>query len=205
VVASLPGARADGEQTCAGRLRDGSGARGRSRLLCRRTPRDAWLLPHEREAWHVARRAARPCPLRQSVVPTDNNVFHDSLPVAQFNEKLLKSVERHLIRFPPHEPFERTSWEIADDRNLFRHAIADLGPDEPVDPRIAPEDLWLRLDTQTLRKLPRTRGIVFGVHPVMARFSDFADAPLVPALLERVHREADPVLMQVCDDRFILT
>jgi hypothetical protein len=80
---------------------------------------------------------------------------------------------------------------------MFRHAIADLGPNEPCDPRIAPEDLWLRLDTQTFRKLPRTGGIVFGVHPVMARLGDFADAPLLPALIERVHREADPVLMKV--------
>lgn len=39
--------------------------------------------------------------------------------VLQFNEKLLMSVERTLKRFPPHQPFERTSWEIVDDRNLF--------------------------------------------------------------------------------------
>lgn len=29
------------------------------------------------------------------------------------------SVERTLKRFKPDEPFERTSWEIVDDRNLF--------------------------------------------------------------------------------------
>ena len=33
---------------------------------------------------------------------------HD--PVPYFNEKLLKSVERTLKRFEPHQPFERTSW-----------------------------------------------------------------------------------------------
>lgn len=31
-------------------------------------------------------------------------------PVPYFNEKLLKSVERTLKRFEPHQPFERTSW-----------------------------------------------------------------------------------------------
>ena len=40
-------------------------------------------------------------------------------PVPYFNEKLLMSVERTLKRFKPDEPFERTSWEIVDDRNLF--------------------------------------------------------------------------------------
>ena len=40
-------------------------------------------------------------------------------PVPYFNQKLLLSVERTLKRFKPSEPFERTSWEIVDDRNLF--------------------------------------------------------------------------------------
>lgn len=39
--------------------------------------------------------------------------------VPHFNEKILKSVERTLKRFDPHEPFERTSWTMVDDRNLF--------------------------------------------------------------------------------------
>lgn len=39
-------------------------------------------------------------------------------PVPYFNEKLLHSVERTLKRFEPNEPFERTSWEIVDDREL---------------------------------------------------------------------------------------
>lgn len=43
-------------------------------------------------------------------------------PVPYFNEKILRSVERTLKRFRPDEPFERTSWEIVDDRNLFYRA-----------------------------------------------------------------------------------
>ena len=40
-------------------------------------------------------------------------------PVPHFNEKLLMSVERTLKRFKPDQPFERSSWMITDDRNLF--------------------------------------------------------------------------------------
>ena len=40
-------------------------------------------------------------------------------PVPYFNEKLLMSVERTLKRFKPDQPFERSSWMITDDRNLF--------------------------------------------------------------------------------------
>lgn len=40
-------------------------------------------------------------------------------PVPHFNEKMLVSVERTLRRFQPDQPFERSGWMIADDRNMF--------------------------------------------------------------------------------------
>ncbi|EJF56819.1 hypothetical protein DICSQDRAFT_70665 [Dichomitus squalens LYAD-421 SS1] len=112
-------------------------------------------------------------------------------PVPHFNEKLLMSVERTLKRFQPDQPFERSSWMIADDRNLFWHNIASAPPD----PNIHPKDLWLRIDHQTFRKLPRTNAIIFGVHPIMRRIEDLADSPLVPTLLEKVHLETDDTLL----------
>ena len=48
-------------------------------------------------------------------------------PVPYFNEKLLMSVERTLKRFRPDQPFERSSWMIADDRNLFWRESSYLG------------------------------------------------------------------------------
>ena len=80
-----------------------------------------------------------------------------------------------------------------------------------------PKDLFLRFDHQTFRKLPRTRGIMFGVcatslssvfefmltgdvlgrHPVLKRMEDLADNPLVPALLAKIHTDSDETLMKV--------
>lgn len=57
------------------------------------------------------------------------------------------------------------------------------------------QDFFLRIDHQTFRKLPRTKGIMFGVHPVLRRMSDLADSPLVPALLAKIHTDADRELM----------
>lgn len=34
-------------------------------------------------------------------------------------------------------------------------------------------------------------------HPIMKRLEDFEDSPLLPALLIKVHEEADKVLMDV--------
>ncbi|KAL1938522.1 hypothetical protein VTO73DRAFT_11545 [Trametes versicolor] len=107
-------------------------------------------------------------------------------PVPDFNAKLLMSVERTLKRFKPDQSFERSSWNIMDDRNLFLHNIASNLPDKD----LRPEDLWLRIDHQTFRKLPRTNAIIFGVRPIMRRIEDLADSPLVPLLLEKVHTDS---------------
>ncbi|KAI0753138.1 hypothetical protein C8Q80DRAFT_1097643 [Daedaleopsis nitida] len=114
-------------------------------------------------------------------------------PVPYFNEKLLKSVERTLKRFKPDQPFERSSWMIADDRNLFWHNIASVSA---VDSNMNPKDLYLRIDHQTFRKLPRTNTIIFGVHPILRRIEDLADSPLIPSLLEKVHTESDPAFLK---------
>ncbi|CDO77519.1 hypothetical protein BN946_scf184912.g18 [Trametes cinnabarina] len=117
-------------------------------------------------------------------------VLHASVP--DFNQKLLVSVERTLKRLKPDQPFERSSWNIMDDRNLFFHNIATGLPDKD----LRPEDLWLRIDHQTFRKLPRTNAIIFGVRPTMWRMEDLADSPLLPCLMEKVHTESAEHLLK---------
>lgn len=115
--------------------------------------------------------------------------LHD--PVPHFNQKLLMSVERTLQRFTPDKPFERTSWMIVDDRNLFWHNIAS----EPIEGHVRPQDLYLRVDHQTFRKLPHTKGIMFGIHPVLKRMKDLEDSPLVPAMVARLHTDSEKELL----------
>ncbi|THH20952.1 hypothetical protein EW146_g509 [Bondarzewia mesenterica] len=112
--------------------------------------------------------------------------------IPYFNEKILMSVERTLKRFKSTAPFERSSWGIADDRNLFCHNMMTTMklPDG-----LQAKDMWLRMDHQTFRKLPRSNGIAFGVHVMQKRLEDLADSPLVPALLTKIHLEADKELM----------
>ncbi|VDB96596.1 unnamed protein product [Peniophora sp. CBMAI 1063] len=112
--------------------------------------------------------------------------------VPYFNEKILMSVERTLKRFKPTEPFERTSWTITDDRNIHYHNMVKT---ESLSEQIHPRDLWLRMDHQTFRKLPRSNGIAFGVHVVQKRVEDLAEMPLVPALVEKHYTDGDHKLM----------
>ncbi|EJU05052.1 hypothetical protein DACRYDRAFT_104940 [Dacryopinax primogenitus] len=115
-------------------------------------------------------------------------------PVPQFNDKLLLSVERTLKRMHPSAPFERSSWAIVDDKNLFWHNIASL----PVGAEITrpPAELFLRIDRQTFRKLPRTKAIIFGVHPFLRPMSEPASLPLMPSLLLRVLTESNRAMLE---------
>ncbi|EJU05042.1 hypothetical protein DACRYDRAFT_47033, partial [Dacryopinax primogenitus] len=117
-------------------------------------------------------------------------------PVPQFNDKLLMSVERRrrtLKRMLPSAPFERSSWEIVDDLNLYWHNIALLPKGGKVS--VDPSDLYLRIDRQTFRKLPKSKGIIFGVHPLVRKLSTLRDSPLLPALLYKIHTESGRDLM----------
>ncbi|GAA6036704.1 hypothetical protein JCM8097_003438 [Rhodosporidiobolus ruineniae] len=126
----------------------------------------------------------------------DKSMFNVHVPVPQFNEKLLVSVERTLKRFKPTEPFERSSWEIVDDLESYQHGIASLPEGVKLREDLHPKDYIFRIDHQTFRKLPRTQGIIFGVHPILRRLETFADLPLLPALLATVHENAPADLMK---------
>lgn len=122
--------------------------------------------------------------------------------------------DRTLKRMVPNAPFERSSWEIVDDNNLFFHNIAKL----PEGGKCAtdPGDLYLRIDrrkplfsypqlphidltgrfSEAFRKLPRSKAIIFAVHPLLKKMRDIReDSPLVPALLSKIHQEASKDLM----------
>ncbi|CAE6425310.1 unnamed protein product [Rhizoctonia solani] len=124
-----------------------------------------------------------------------NKSMHDvHIPVPQFNQKLLVSVERTLKRMDPNAPFERSSWGIADDNNLFFHNVSLLP--EGGKCTTDPGDLYLRIDRQAFRKLPRSKVITFAVHPLIKKMRDIReDSPLVPALLAKIYAESSEDLM----------
>lgn len=60
------------------------------------------------------------CPGMYLLSEKVNKAIHDLHdPVPHYHEMLAKSIERTLKRFQPDQPFERTSWNVTDDRNLF--------------------------------------------------------------------------------------
>lgn len=50
-------------------------------------------------------------------------------------------------------------------------------------------------DTEAFRKLPRTRAIIFAVHPLLKPLSSLTRSPLLPALLHKIHTDSSKDLI----------
>lgn len=74
-------------------------------------------------------------------------------PVAHYADELSAKVDRFIARLSPDRPVWRRNWSIHDDPTYF---LPDPTPPRPVEP---PDGLWLRSESQTLRRLA-TRGVV---------------------------------------------
>lgn len=99
-------------------------------------------------------------------------------PVPGYAEKLSRSVDGVFDRLQVDYPVVRFNWGITDTPNLFLPATHS---ETPVDPTISAENagdrLWLRVERQTLRRLPTTGGIVFGIHTTTESLSQVKANP----------------------------
>ena len=92
-------------------------------------------------------------------------------PVTGFGERLLPRVARIFDALAPDSIVERRNWSVVASGELF---LPDSTPVRARQPLIAPEDadreLYLRMERQTLRRLPATGGLLFTIriwrHPL---------------------------------------
>jgi hypothetical protein len=92
-------------------------------------------------------------------------------PVAGYEEQLASTVDRFFDRLSVEKPVWRLNWGLIDDPALFQptgHGRQGLNPD--ITAENAGEKLWLRMERQTLRRLPRTQNVLFTIrvyiHPL---------------------------------------
>jgi len=88
--------------------------------------------------------------------------IHD--PVPGFADKLAAPVARFFDHLKAERPVWRLNWSLLDDPALFQPAgHGRTGRDESVTAENAGDRLWLRVERQTLRRLPATGAVVFGI------------------------------------------
>lgn len=114
--------------------------------------------------------------------------------VPYYEEKLKKSMERWFDRLTPDNPVERASWYITWDHKLKVNNVYQLPkfrPDVLADlSSTDPKEFNVRVERQTLRRLPKSNAIIFTNHPIFYSIEEMKDEPLVPSLLKKIIYEA---------------
>ena len=78
-------------------------------------------------------------------------------PVAKYADHVGAAVDTYFQRLTVEKPVWRSNWIIQDHPALFQ-------PQIPLGPLVkTPNELWIRMERQTLRRLPKTGGILFTI------------------------------------------
>jgi hypothetical protein len=118
-------------------------------------------------------------------------------PIPDYKEKMSFSMDRYFSKMPTNAPIQRGSWGLEVDTPLF------MPPGHPHEklreiqkPDLAIDECYLRVDWQTLRRLPLSGGIVFNFKGLFTPVKEFRDEPYIPALLLKILKEGKKNLME---------
>jgi dimethylamine monooxygenase subunit A len=85
-------------------------------------------------------------------------------PVPGLNEKLGRQIDGFLQRIKPGTSWERVNWGLARTPELNLHPSRDL---PRLDGTVTPDEVWFRIEEQSLVSLPKSGGILFGIKLVI--------------------------------------
>lgn len=105
-------------------------------------------------------------------------------PVRLFFEKLTTS-----------QPVWRANWSISDNPTLHQPSHAFRRSNTVVTPEDAGERLWLRVERQTLTRLPRSKAVLFTIFTFIEPLQAFSDEPLLAARLADRLDELSPEML----------
>jgi hypothetical protein len=118
-------------------------------------------------------------------------------PIPDYKEKMSFSMDRFFTKMNVTAPIQRGSWGLEVGTPLF------MPPGDPheklresQEPSLKIEDCYLRVDWQTLRRLPLSAGVVFNFKALFTPVQEFRDEPYIPALLLKILKEGKKSLME---------
>jgi len=106
-------------------------------------------------------------------------------PVARYGEQIGAPVDTVLRRLTVDRPLWRSNWTLVDHPALFQ-------PEPPEHPLgVQPDRLWVRMERETLRRLPNTGGVLFTIRGFQQSLADYVEgsperARTLHALIERL-------------------
>jgi hypothetical protein len=109
-------------------------------------------------------------------------------PVPGFDRQLAAPVGRFFSRLDAGRPVWRVNWSLVDTPELFllpdhRARPYELGPGD------AGERIWLRIERQTLRRLPVSGDVLFTIRTYVERLAEALDGPSSAAAMAARIRE----------------
>lgn len=114
-------------------------------------------------------------------------------PVPGYAAKLGNPVDRFFASVTPERPVWRANWSFTDDPTLFQPDTRQKPM--ALDARTLGASLHLRVEKQTLRRLPASQFVAFGVHSYVCSLDEIAAVPGAPAALAaRLREMAEPML-----------
>lgn len=116
------------------------------------------------------------------------DVIHTEVPY--YTEKLKPSMEKWFSRMEAPDLVERASWYISWDHKLLLNNVYALKKGDKVQSDVLPTEFNVRVERQTLRRLPKSRAIIFTNHPVFYSIEEMKDEPLIPSLIRKIIFEA---------------
>ncbi|KAL2436933.1 hypothetical protein ABEF95_015495 [Exophiala dermatitidis] len=118
-------------------------------------------------------------------------------PIPDYKEKMQFSMDRFFTKMPAQKPIQRGSWGLEVDKPLY------MPPGDPHEkyrdfqcPDLDPSRVHLRVDWQTLRRLPLSGAVVFNFKALFTPLAEFRDEPYIPSLVLKVMRDGKENLMK---------
>ncbi|KAF9481762.1 hypothetical protein BDN70DRAFT_854514 [Pholiota conissans] len=127
----------------------------------------------------------------------DKSMPEIHVPVPDYKAKIENSVNRFFNKLTADKPIQRGSWGFEVGEQLF------LQTDSPhwaerlnQNPSLTPADIYLRVDWQTLRRLPRSKAIVFNFKALFTPLTQLRTEPRIPRLLAMILRHSQENIMK---------
>ncbi|KAF8842564.1 hypothetical protein BDN67DRAFT_899178 [Paxillus ammoniavirescens] len=106
-------------------------------------------------------------------------------------------LHRFFSKLPCDKPIQRGSWGLEVGEPLFvQTAEAEWSVRQTQDPDLSLSNIYLRVDWQTLRRMPKSRAIVFNFKALFTPVTDFRREPYIPKLVLKVLLEGKKSIIE---------
>ncbi|KAK4623867.1 hypothetical protein CLAFUW4_05703 [Fulvia fulva] len=116
-------------------------------------------------------------------------------PVPDYKEKMQFLMDRFFAKMPTDKPIQRGSWGLEVDKPMYLPLDECLPSHGEQDPDLTIDRVHLRVDWQTLRRLPLSGAIVFNFKCLLTPAMELRDEPYIPSLLLKLLKEGRENLM----------